>query len=103
MSGHLEAAERRGGRLRMTAQDAHRRRRTRTDGRGGIIYPLEGLNVLTGLVAAHRDIQPRGRHGSAGGRGGRGAVVHPLETVGGVYTAVRLCGAACGTLTLWVV
>ena len=44
----------------VTAQDAPERAQTAQDGRGQAgryIYPLEGLNALTGLVGARRDMQ----------------------------------------------
>lgn len=70
---------------------------------GRYIYPLEGLNTLTGLVVAHRHMQPRGRHGAARIMPGAGAAVHPLEAADGGHRAVRLCEATRRAFALWAV
>nr|DAZ34835.1 MAG TPA: hypothetical protein [Caudoviricetes sp.] len=48
---------------------------------GRYIYPIEGLNALTGLVGAHRDMQPRGRADRRRIVPGTRAAAHPLEAV----------------------
>lgn len=86
--------------------DRPERAQTAQDGRGQAgryIYPLEGLNALTGLVGAHRDMQPRGRRGVGRAVPGMRAAVHPLEAAGCGYGAVGLCEALRGAFTLWEV
>lgn len=64
--------------------DRPERAQTAQDGRGQAgryIYPLEGLNALTGLVGAHRDMQPRGRADRRRIVPGTRAAAHPLEAV----------------------
>nr|DAU38541.1 MAG TPA: hypothetical protein [Caudoviricetes sp.] len=68
---------------------------------GRYIYPIEGLNALTELVGAHRDMQPRGRADRRRIVPGTRAAAHPLEAVTagiGLRGSVRLCAGRlhCG-------
>lgn len=86
--------------------DRPERAQTAQDGwgqAGRYIYPLEGLNALTGLVGAHRDMQPRGSRGVGRTVPGMRAAVHPLEAAGCGYGAAGLCEALRGAFTLWAV
>lgn len=88
------------------AYDYSGRAQTAQDGRklaGQYIYPLEGLNALTGLVGAHRDMRSRGCRGVGRTVPGAWAAVRPLEAADGGRRAVRLCEALRGAFALWAV
>lgn len=96
LPGHLETAERHGRRAYMTVQDAHRRRRTRENGRGGIDTLSRRWTRSRGLWRLQ---------GAAGFRKSQGMrpAAHPLEVTDGGYRAVRLCEALHGAFTLRVI
>lgn len=102
LPAHLEAAERRGRRARMTS-------RTRTDGAGraiigGAVYlPYRGIKRAHGACRRSQRYAASRACGSAADRAGHAGGCAPSRGGDGGHRAVRFCEALRGAFTLWAV